>query len=172
MSEANDTLEVMRILESTEPDDKCIIWTGIVGSTGHPIYKPTGCRVCALVRREVYRLGGRTLIARQPIDTTCGDRLCVNDAHLVQSTISKIAIKAAKRGAFSSLSKGLKIAMTKRGTMKLTEAQAREIRHSTETGPVLAARYGIDKSQANKIKRGEAWRDYSNPFAALMRASA
>lgn len=167
-----DTLEIMRILERTEPDGDCIIWTGAVGNTGHPIYKPTGCRVQALVRREVFRLGGRTLIARKPIDTKCNDRLCVNDAHLIPSTISKIAQKAAKRGAFSSPVKAMKIAMSKRGKMKLTEDQAREIRSSTDSGEALAERYGVDKSYAKKIKRGTAWKDYSSPFAGLLMRAA
>lgn len=170
MSEAQNTLEIMRIIESTEPDGNCIIWTGAVGNSGHPIYKPTGRRACALVRREVYRLGGRTLSARKPIDTTCGDKLCVNDAHLAQSTISKIAKKAAARGAWTGLARSMRIAMAKRGKMKLTEQTAREIRNSTETGPVLAARYGVNRTLVTNIKRGTAWKDYSSPFAGLMRA--
>jgi hypothetical protein len=168
MTEVKDTLEIMRILKSTEPHGKCLIWTGAVGESGHPIYKPTGCP-CTLVRRAVYRLGGRTLTARVPIANTCDERLCVNDAHLFQSTITKIAQKAAKRGVFSGVAKGMKISLAKRGTMKLTTAQASEIRNSTETGPVLAARYGVNRTLVDGIKRGTVWKDYSNPFAGLMR---
>ena len=54
----------------------------------------------------------------------------------------------------------------------LTIEQAREIRMSDESGPVLALRYGVDKSLINGIKAGRNWKEYSNtnPFAGLMRA--
>lgn len=160
------TLTLMSIIDRTLEEGDCLLWTGATGESGHPIYKP-GTGPCTLVRRDVFRLAGGTLIPRQPIDTTCGDKRCVNPEHMVQSTISKIAKKAAVRGAWSGLARKVKIAEAKRGTMKLTIYQAREIRASDETGPVLALRYGVDKSLINNIKRGVAWRDYSSPWSGL-----
>ena len=46
--------------------------------------------------------------------------------------------------------------------------QVREIRLSEDSGPVLAERYGVNRSLIGGIRRGTAWRDYSNPFAGLM----
>jgi hypothetical protein len=168
MTEAKDTLEIMRILDSTEPQGKCLIWTGAVGESGHPIYKATG-GPCTLVRRAMFRLAGGTLIARQPLDMTCDEKLCVHPKHIKQSTVTKIAKKAAARGAWTGRARSMKISMAKRGKMKLTEQTASEIRNSTETGPVLAARYGVDRSLVASIKRGAVWKDYSSPFAGLMR---
>jgi hypothetical protein len=46
--------------------------------------------------------------------------------------------------------------------------QARTIRMSGESGPVLATRYGVNRSVINNIKLGRSWKDYKNPFSALM----
>ena len=63
-----------------------------------------------------------------------------------------------------------KIAKTRRHSnvnKKLDIDKAREIRMSTESGPVLAARYGVNRSLISRIKRGTDWKDYANPYAAL-----
>lgn len=166
-----DTLELMSILDRTEEYGDCLLWTGAVTDTGHPIYKPHGCG-CTLVRRAVFRLCGGVLIPRVPIDTRCEEKRCLNEAHLFQSTIAKIAQKAARRGAFSGFSRKAKIAAAKRLKGKLTMEQANEIRMSQESGPVLAARYSVNKSLINGIKRGKNWRDFSNPFNQLMGSAA
>lgn len=166
-----ETLEIMRLLDSTEEYADCILWTGATSKTGHPIHKPHGCP-CKLVRRSMFELAGGELEPRTPIDTKCEERRCINPEHLFKSTSSAIAKKAAKRGAWGGARRAAKIAASKRATGKLTIEQAREIRMSDESGPVLALRYGVDKSLINGIKAGRNWKEYSstNPFAGLMRA--
>lgn len=171
MTEVQDTLDLISIFERTEEYADCLLWTGATGDTGHPIYKKHGCG-CRLVRREVFRICNGDLVPRQPIATTCEERRCVNPAHLVASTISKIAKKAAKRGAWASKTRSKKISDAKRAKAKLTIEQANEIRSSSESGPVLALRYGVDRSLINGIKAGKVWKDYSNPYAALMLRAA
>lgn len=163
----DQTLEMMKIIERTEEYADCHLWTGATGDSGHPIYKPTGCG-CILVRRAMFRLNGGELEHRVPIDTTCGEKLCVNPGHLVKSTPGAIAKKAALRGKWSGKARCAKIAEAKRKNCKLTMEAAREIRMSSETGPVLAARHGVNRSLITSIKLGKAWKDYSNPFAGLM----
>jgi len=165
-----ETLEIMRIMDSTAEEADCILWTGATGQSGHPIYKPQGCG-CTLVRRAMFELTKGSLQPRVPIDTTCGERRCINPAHLVESTVQAVAKRAAKRGAWGGVKRAAKIAATKRLKGKLTIEAAREIRMSDDTGKNLAARYGVHVSLIKGIKAGRAWKEYTNtnPFAGLMR---
>ena len=165
-----ESLECMRLLDSTvEFAEGCLLWTGATSNTGHPIYKPYGCP-CTLVRRAVFAFSGGVLEYRVPIDTTCGERTCINPAHLVKTTRKAIGKKASARGAWSGKARCAKIAKAKRaqaGT-KLDMDQARSIRMSSETSRALAQRYGINRTLIQRIKAGRAWKDYTNPFAGLM----
>ena len=149
----------------------CWLWAGATSSTGHPIAKPSGCK-CTLVRRLAFSLAGNTLTPRAPIGTVCGHKLCVNPEHLRETTTAAIAKHAGARGAFSSKARCAKIAQAKRKQGKLTMDIAREIRMSPDTGRVLAARFGVDRSLVTRIKNGTAWRDYSNPYFGLMGGAA
>ena len=162
-----ETLELMQLVERTEEFGDCHLWVGSTTEQGYPTYKPFGCN-CKLVRRAVFALNGGVLEPRVPIITTCGEKLCINPAHLKASTVSAVGIEAGKRGAWKTKSRCAKISASKRKGAKLTIEIAREIRMSSESGPVLATRYGVDRSLINGIKAGTRWRDYSNPFAGLM----
>jgi hypothetical protein len=121
-----------------------------------------------MVRRIVYEATHGSIRAKHAIRTTCGNDLCVNGAHLATNTTSQIATIAARAGKFSGFARSAKIANSKRARdAKLTQEIATEIRFSEETGPVLAARYGVNRSLVVRIKAGKAWRDYSNPFMGL-----
>jgi len=84
----------------------------------------------------------------------------VNPDHLFLGTISDNNKDAAKKGrtAYGEAN----------GQRKLTEAQATEIRTSTETGAILASRYNISETVISKIKRGTAWvRTQGSPLGAV-----
>lgn len=163
-----ETLDWMAIAQHCDEVGECWLWSGTRDGHGYPIMKWPGCR-CTTVRRIVVALDGRPAGPREPVASTCEERLCVNPAHLVRSTASAVARRAARKGAFSSPLRSAKIAAAKRASSaaKLTAEKAQEIRKSTESGPVLAKRYGVDKSLINNIKRGEAWRVHASPFAGL-----
>lgn len=40
---------------------------------------------------------------------------------------------------------------------KLTEVQAREIKHSKEKSKVLEARFGVSRAQVSNIRNGKSW---------------
>lgn len=155
------------IIEKTDEIGDCWIWNSATTQNGYPILKIRGCG-CKLVRPQVFLMNGGKLKPRQPVDVTCDERKCVNPAHLKASSVSEIAKKAAKRGAFSGKARSAKIAAARRDKAKLTIEQAREIRMSQESGPVLAKRYGVNRSVINGIKAGTRWKDYTNPFAGLI----
>lgn len=168
-----ETLLMMHIIDSAEEVGDCWIWQLATTPQGYPIMKIAG-HGCCHVRRVVATLAGHRLAPRQPVEACCEERGCVKPQHMAPSSIRAIAKKAGQHGAFSSLARRAKIAAARRRApgVKLTIDIAREIRLSEESGPVLAARYGIDKSLVNSIKRGEAWREYqSTPFSGLMAAN-
>lgn len=145
---------------------ECLIWRGSVSGEGYPTMKCGGA--CRLVRRVMMEAQNIELAPRQPVITTCGEKLCISRKHLRKSTVALAAKAAAARGAFSRPDRRAKIAAGKRKIGKLTMEIAREIRLSADTGPVLAARYGVNRSLINRIKKGTAWVDFASPFAGLM----
>lgn len=164
-----EMLLMMHIIDGTEEVGDCWIWQRGTTPSGYPIMKIHGHGCCS-VRRVVAILSGHDLAMRQPVQATCNERGCLNPAHLVPSTSSKIGIAAGKRGAFSTMTRRIKVAAGRRlaADVKLDMDKAREIRASDESGPVLAARYGVNTSLINAIKRGDAWIEYgNNPFAGL-----
>jgi hypothetical protein len=169
----NETMLMMRVVMHVEDDGDCWEWTGATSSTGHPIINvrqdvPGMPRKgCHLVRRLVRVLDGHEITAREPIGCRCNNKLCVNPAHLFQSSVAKVAQKAAKAGAWTGAARARKISAKKRANAKINFEIASEIRLSTDSGPVLAERFGVHKSLVNSIKRGVVWRDYSTPFAGL-----
>ena len=160
------TVTIQEIKDRTDEVGDCWVWKKAITS-GYPQLKVPG-RACKLVRRLVVELDGRPAGARQPVITTCGDPLCVNPAHLKPVTVSEVGKRAAAAGGWKGKARGSKIAAKKRATGKLTLEIAREIRMSEESGPVLSARYGVNRSLITRIKRGHAWKDYTNPFGGLM----
>jgi len=148
---------------------ECWIWKDAVGQHGYPIMRrrPGGC---LLVRRVAVALDGRPAAVRQPVTCTCAEKRCCNPKHLKPSTPSAVGKAAAARGSFSSKPRAAKIAAgtPKADGAKLTLEQVREIRASEDTGPVLAQRYGGNRSLIGGIRRGTVWKDYSSPFAGLM----
>lgn len=126
-----------------------------------------------LARRVAYALLKGPIPKGYSILPSCGNEFCVNPAHQAALTESQKGKVAAERGAFSYAVRAAKIAEARRKQMKLTIEQAREIRASEEAEPVLAARYGINKSLVGRIRRGQAWKEYgANPWAGLLPANS
>ena len=166
-----ESMLMMRVVMNIEDDGECWMWTGALNQQGHPIIhlrQPVyGHSGCLTVRRYVFLLTNGFLLPRQPIVCKFGEKRCVNPDHMRQSSISEIGKAAAKNGAWQGLDRAIKISRAKRATSKLDAEKAMEIRCSDEPGPVLASRYGVDKSLVSSIRRGVIWRDYSSPFAGL-----
>lgn len=83
----------------------------------------------------------------------CDTPPCVNPEHLEVGTHAENMADKTRRG---------KDPVGERNPMvKLSEADARAIRSSGESGPVLAARYGVTRTTINRIKKGTQWRHLS-----------
>ena len=166
-----DTLDAMEILMRVEEEGECWIWTGST-SNGYPTVKRN--RENLYVRSLIWTYNGKTRRPGENITATCGNKLCINPACLRSQTVSAINRAAAKRGAWSSASRALKISAARRkntAVLKLNMDIAREIRASNESGPVMAERYGVNRSLVNAIRRGDIWRDHTSPWSGLMGAT-
>lgn len=80
---------------------------------------------------------------------TCDNRSCANPAHLYPGTHGTNTRDAMLRGRTA---RGERIAHA-----KLTEESVQAIRSSSESGPVLAARYGIGVKHVSVIRTRKAW---------------
>ena len=162
------TLDMIRA-RCTECGD-CWEWQRALSDGRYPTLRYKGRTVNA--RRAVYELAGHKLMGNSFIVTTCGNTRCLNPDHLKQVTQKTHLTRMAALGAMSGPVRSAKIAAAKRAQAgKITLADARQIRSSDEPVKDLAERYGLSKDRVYRIRRGEAWRDYSNnPFAGLLPA--
>lgn len=151
------------LIARTDEEGDCLIWKGYIGN-GVPQVSHHG-KVIA-VRRLMLELQGRVLRIGDHAASKCRNPSCVNPEHI--SHRNKFQHSAAMHSAPRNEEvRAAKLAAFRRKTAKLDMEKAREIRCSDESGPVLAARYGVDKALVSRIRRNEAWREFSNPFAGL-----
>lgn len=155
--------------KSVEVGD-CWDWRGCLSTEGYPIMRRYKLP-CTTVRRVIFtELLGKPLKTRQPVTTSCDNVLCVNPAHVVATTLSKIGKKVASTGVYSLPARRAKIAAKRREKDgKLTMEWAAAIRNSGDSRGELATRYGVTVATIKRVKAGTSWRDYSNPFIGLMR---
>lgn len=136
---------------------ECIEWQGTVRN-GSPMLYFDGREHS--VRRLVWDLEqGAPMLAGRFATPGCRNHRCIRSEHIDALTSKQIAQRAAKAGRFSSVMRRMRVAAGKQRIGKITMEIARAIRASEETSVVLAGRYGIHKSMAARIRRGEAWRE-------------
>lgn len=155
---------VETLLSKTMEEGECMVWTGYIGN-----YVPqiSHAGKVVAVRRLLLELGGRTVKATEYAIASCGNTSCVNPDHIILRTASQHG-KAMTKFARNEHARSAKLSTIARATRaKLDIDQARAIRSSDETGPVLAERYGVNRSVIARIRRNVVWKDYSSPFVGL-----
>lgn len=148
-------------------DGDCLLWDGSVDRRGFPRFniKVNGKPKTYQVRRLAWELkNGRPVPAGMKVTSTCGHRLCLQ--HLDLITHGEAVSKAANQP--QSIARRIANGLKMRAVAKLDMEKARYIRESTKTTVELAGELGVSFSQAARIRRGEAWKEYSNPFAGLL----
>ena len=158
--------EKQRVIEfvqqHTVDDGGCLIWTGRLScSSGAPKMGNKSAR------REYFQATKGPIRAGRVITSTCGHHLCME--HLAQITRSDVSrkqnadpsIRARKRASSARAS---------RAKGKINMEIARQIRASTDSLDVEAAKHGVDRSLIHKIRTHKAWREdvfQASPFAGL-----
>ena len=155
---------------STEDAD-CWLWRQACTSNGTPtMHRPENTRRTIAVRRFLAVAMGRNIAGKVATNTCCNSR-CVAPHHLLITDRSTLGKMTHQHSGYASMpARRAKIAATQRRRAgKLTPEQAREIRTGTEPLRDVAARMGIAQATAQRIRTGQAWREYGSPFAGLMR---
>lgn len=146
----------------------CWLWQGYVTNNTPQVFAHVDGKRKMVSVRKLFR----ELISGHPEPTghygyTCGNALCVAPLHTVwRQEKSHLRHMAKNRRVTPATAMRLRQARIDLGRVKIDESKAQEIRLSSESGPVLAARYGVSRSWINKIKRGQVWRDLSQGAGA------
>jgi hypothetical protein len=152
-----------------EEDGDCLLWTGAVSSCGAPVMTFTndlGKKPTLQMRRKVWEARtGKKIPKGRYVTYTCNNPKCLE--HLELTTRAEITSRYWTRPDSRAR---LTAAATRVGRTRAKASMevAREIRASSETLEVLAARYGISISLVSLIRRGERWKEERNPFAGLV----
>lgn len=143
-------------------DEGCLIWRGEAANNGKD---PRGVldNQRFYVRRAVWKaMNGREPPEDWYFAVTCDRPCCVDPAHVFGRTRSK-----ALKGRVMPLAQRANIAAAKRAASDLPQERVIEILTSPLSGAKEAERHGISKDMVNKIRAGQARRDYNNPFLQL-----
>lgn len=151
-----------RVLGRTRTCGECMEWAGY--AIGGRIPQIRVEMKCYPVKRLVYQLVHGPVPSEKFIGNSrqCRNPLCVNPDHLVSRTRSQ-----ALKGSARTVGHKAKIANGRRQGSILTMEDARAIRLSDESNPVVAKRFGISANYVSSIRRGVTWKEYSSPFQGL-----
>lgn len=155
-----------RIKKHIVEEGDCWNWTGALQTCGATPAMHYKGKVGA-VRRFILEDQGVELDKRLAT-YTCGNPACVNPEHVAPATRQAVQRRTVRESCYTSDPVRRKRVSDKaRQRAKLTLGQALAIREADGNQREIAARFGITQATVSKIKRGETWQDYSNPFAGL-----
>lgn len=134
--------------------EECWPWRGRRNGRGYGKCQNFQHTFDSTASRIAYQLCYGPLPKNLGVCHDCDNPPCCNPLHLFPGTMKENMADCIAKGRF-------KYFKVRRGnevnTSKLTADQALAIYSSAESGPVLAARYGISKEAVNHIKRGKNW---------------
>ncbi len=150
------------LLERVIERDGCWMWAGHIGGNGKVPQVRIDYKLHS-VNRIVWSLAhGRDVPKGLRVGTSCEVDGCVHPDHLVARKVGVLL-----KGVPLTTDRKMKIAIARRAQSELTLDDVRAIRMDPRPGIELVEEYGAHHSAICRIRRGESWRDYSNPFAGL-----
>lgn len=129
-----DRYEIREMGHSTP----CWVWSGPLTNRGYGQIK-LDQRTCKRSHRVMYEREVGPIPAGLTLDHLCRVRACINPEHLEPVTIAE----NVRRG----------------DSAKLNFEKVREIRASSESQRVLAARFGVSQPLISKVQRGHIWQE-------------
>lgn len=140
-------------LLSRETDTGCRIWTGCLNPDGYGMIWPAGAGRYIGTHRASYEAHFGPIPEGMCVCHRCDVPACINPDHLFLGTN---ADNVADKGAKGRTPRGEDVARA-----RLTEGDVREIRRrraAGESGPKIAADFGVTFSAIYSIENGETWR--------------
>ena len=152
------TLTLQNLKSRCTEEGDCWLWDGYTTNNWVPATYIAGERLT--VRRAVWQMLGKPAIpAGYVISTTCGNSLCVNPAHLRQTTSGQLLRERNRNGKGEALRIARMTATRRRAAdIKLSREKVEHIRSSSATGKELAAQFGVHHSTISKIRTHKSWR--------------
>jgi hypothetical protein len=152
MAKLADERRETRFWSKVDRTGECWVWTGYRTPQGYGKFQYANGQPM-LAHRYAYYLG----TGEWPKNFAChkcDNPWCVRPAHLFDGTHKENMEDCAKKGRTS---RKPTVQGEKVNTAKLTRQDAVAIYNSEDSGPVLAARYGVTKEAINMIKSGRNW---------------
>lgn len=152
-------------------EDGCWMWAGACMSAGYPILRWN--YQTHLVRRLTLELGGRRIGAKQVVYSACGERKCVNPAHLRVGNRKLAGQENAKHGCYpSGARRSLITSLARAKTARLPITERHNVLAARSRGETLAqigARYGVTDDAVGHALR--AWERALGPVLFLRDAA-
>ena len=130
-----------------EPNTGCWLWTATTNDF-HGAFWMNGRQQKA--HRVAYELYKEPIPKGKQVNHLCSQRTCVNPEHLYIGTQTDNMQDRLRSGGYSSLPRG-----EDRPDCKLTDADVRAIRSSTNSNISLAKMYSVSDSLISMIKTGK-----------------
>lgn len=138
-------------------DGDCLTWAGSVSVTGNP--RIMWAKKMYLGRRLLMQLSGVDL-GNKKVTETCGNKLCMNKAHLLVVTHKQAMVRAARGGKLTvGAIRALKAAMGRSKTSKMPITEAKRVMQMRAEGVKLkdiCAKYGVSHQQFYRSEK--TWR--------------
>jgi hypothetical protein len=166
MRRENKTKPTLELIEAKSHwDGDCLIWGG--GVAHNAPYMSVNKKSTPVRRWIAENLQGKKTKGLF-VTFTCDCNLCVNPDHVVVVTRAKMQKMHADRLQYASNPvRRAKLAKAARARFNTSEEDVEKARNDPRSIRVVAAELGRSFDFVQKIRSGETWKTYGNPFSGL-----
>lgn len=156
----------LELIESKSKwDGDCLVWGG--GVAHNAPYMSVN-KKSTPVRRWIAEVLQGKKTAGLFVTFTCGCNMCVNPDHVAVMTRAKMQKMHADRLQYASNPvRCAKLSKAARARFNTSEEEVEKARNDPRSIRVVAAELGRSFHFVQKIRAGETWKTYGNPFQGL-----
>lgn len=151
-------------------EGECMLWRGGVstsrGGSALPTAVHPNTKKNTPARRILLEAMGKKIVGKCAT-SSCRDQLCMAPQHAEAITRKELQLRSGPKLSANVMRSAKLAELVRQRQCTLTMEQVREIRSSGMRASEAAKVYGVPLQVTARILRGDTWKDYSNPFAAL-----